>query len=142
MSHSKFTPDISDMLDVSIQKNGNIVKIAKHFNVHRDTIYEYFKRDPDGKKIVEKVRGVNTETDLDIAEQVNRNNMLNFEKNPKLAQRAAETVIKGKGHLRGWGQIIEERQPPYQNIIDISHENMMLKDQLEKLKAQINGNQS
>jgi hypothetical protein len=44
--------------------------------------------------------------------------------------------------LRGWGEVIEDKQSPFQNTIDISHENMILKAELEKLKAQLNGNQS
>ncbi len=102
MAYEKFNPDKSDMLAIAIKYNGNISKIAEHYNVSRDTTYEYFKRDIQGKQIIDTVRGVNTESDLDAAEYVIRSNMANYKNNPGLAQRAAEKVIDRKGHLRDW----------------------------------------
>lgn len=140
--NDKFNPDKKELLSVAIKHSGNLTLIAKHFGVSRETVYQYTRRDPDGKKILSEVRGFSSEHFLDLSEHVLQFNLLNYQNNPGLAQRAAEKVLDKKGHLRGWGEVIEDKQSPYQNTIDISHENMMLKDQLEKLKAQLNGNQS
>lgn len=102
MSYVKFNPEKSEMLAVAIKHNGNVQAIARHYNINQDTMYQYFKRDPEGKEIIDMVRGLNTETDLDLAEHVHRYNMANYKTNPGLAQRAAEKVIDKKGHLRGW----------------------------------------
>ena len=105
MSRAPFNPDNSDMMVIAVKYNGNISKISEHYNVCRDTIYEYNKRNPEGKQIIETVRGINTETDLDQAEYVLRYNMANVKTNPGLAQRAAEKVIDRKGHLRDWNNV-------------------------------------
>lgn len=138
----KFNPDKKDLLATSIKFNGNLTQIAAHYEVSRETVYQYTKRDPDGKEIIEFTRGYNTETELDLSEHVIRYNLLNYKNNPGLAQRAAEKVIDKKGYLRGWCEIVEDKQSPYQNTIDISHENMMLKAENSKLKTQLNDNKS
>lgn len=97
-----FSPDKVVMLANAIKLNGNISALAEHYKVSRETLYQYFKRDPKGKEIIDQVRGVNEETILDAAEHVLRYNLLNYKSNAGLAQRAAEKVIDRKGHLRGW----------------------------------------
>lgn len=111
MAYAKFDPDKADMLVIAIKYNGNISKIAEHYNVVRDTIYQYYRRDPEGKKIIDIVRGLNTESDLDQAEYVIRYNMANVKTNPGLAQRAAEKVIDRKGHLRDWNNATSAAPP-------------------------------
>lgn len=102
MAYAKFDPDKSDLKQIALKYHGNISAIARHFNIHGDTVYEYIKRDPVGKEIIDFCRAYNTEYDLDLAEHVIRHNMANYKSNPGLAQRAAEKVIDKKGHLRGW----------------------------------------
>lgn len=102
MAHTKFIPDPSDFLTAAIKYNGSILKLARHYNVHKDTMFEYLKRDPVGRKTIDKVRGLNQETHLDLAEQVFMYNMANLEKSPGLAQRAAEKVMDKLGYKRGW----------------------------------------
>lgn len=98
-----FSPDIADMEVVATKYHGVIARVAEHYKVSRETIYQYFNRNPEGKKIIEKVRHHNTETFLDLAEHVMRYNMINHKENPKLAQQAACKVVELKGHSRGWG---------------------------------------
>jgi len=119
MAYAKFDPDKTDMLAVSIKYNGNISKIAEHYNVVRDTIYQYYRRDSVGKEIIDTVRGLNTETDLDQAEYVLRYNMANFKTNPGLAQRAAEKVIDRKGHLRDWNNAPNTAPPNDAGITEL-----------------------
>jgi hypothetical protein len=102
MAPALFDPDISDMLNVAIEKHGNIAQIAKHYNVSRDTVYVYLQRVEKGKEIIDLVRRYNSDADLDSAEFIFRYNMLNYKNNPGLAQRAAEKVIDRKGWMRGW----------------------------------------
>lgn len=102
MAYEKFDPDKVDMLSKAIEFNGNISSLAQYYKVCRETMYQYLKRDPQGKAIIQQVRGYNTEFDLDLAEKVVRKNMENYEQNPGLAQRAAEKIIDRKGHLRGY----------------------------------------
>ena len=98
----EFPYDTCDMLAVATKYHGNIAAIAEHYKVSRDCIYRYLNKDPQGKKIIEHVRGYNTETQLDIAEHVLHYHLTNYKTNPGLAQRAAEKVIDYKGHTRGW----------------------------------------
>lgn len=129
MSYAKFDPDKSDILIQSIKTNGNITALSSHYNVSRETIYEYFKRDPHGKSIVHTVRGYNTELDLDIAENVFRYNMNNIKSNAGLAQRAAEKVIEGKGYSRGWGVQSTQEAVPLQN--ELNKDDIITRQQVE-----------
>ena len=112
MAYEYFNPDKSDMLNVAINCHGKISDIAREFKVTRETIYQYINRDPVGKSIIQLVRGYNSDFDLDLAENVIRMNMLNYEDNRGLAQRAAEKVLDKKGHSRGWCDTVvpEENQ--------------------------------
>lgn len=100
----KFNPEKSEFLAIAVKYNGNIKDIASHYNIHHSTAYEYINRDKAAMDIIFQVRGMNTESDLDLAEKVYRYNMANIKERPALAQRAAEKVIEGKGYLRGWKQ--------------------------------------
>jgi aldehyde:ferredoxin oxidoreductase len=128
MAFRKFIPNKKDMLATAIKLNGNISALADHYKVCRNTIYEYLKRDPDGKEIIEKVRGVNEETILDAAEHVLRYNLMNYKLNPAIAQRAAEKVIDRKGHLRGWvsspieSKIEEATEANFQSVMQMLKE--------------------
>ena len=102
MAKPRFNPNKDYIKSLAVKCNGNISQMAKDLNVERSTIYEYIKRDPHGKKVMDEARGLNTENDLDLAEHVIRYNLTNYKTNPGLAQRAAEKVIDKKGHLRRW----------------------------------------
>ena len=119
MAYTKFDPDKADILAVSVKYNGNISKIAEHYNVVRETIYQYYKRDRVGKEIIDTVRGLNTEYDLDCAEHVLRYNMQNYKTSPGLAQRAAEKVIDRKGHLRDWNNAGSALPPNDANLTEL-----------------------
>ena len=101
-SYETFNPDTPDILAVATKYHGNIAQIAKHYGVARETVYQFLKRNPKGKEIIETVREYTTHTLLDCAESVILYNLNRVEHNPGLAQRAAEKVIDGKGHHRGW----------------------------------------
>lgn len=102
MAYEPFECDINDMQLVAAKHNGNIKEIAKHFNVHRYTIYRYLDKNPEAKKVIAQVRHYNTDDDLDLAEQVIRLMMTKHDTAPGLALKAAEKVIDLKGHSRGW----------------------------------------
>lgn len=125
-----FNPDKSDMLAAAIKYNGNISALAEHFNVSRETIYQYTYRNPEGKEIIQQVRGYNNETMLDLAEHVIRYNMHNYKNNAALAQRASEKVIDRLGYLRGW---LSEK------MSDQTDENKaLLAAKFEEILAQLN----
>lgn len=99
----KFDPsDTSDIKDITTQFNGNVRAIAKHYGVKRQTIYDYFKRQPEGMKIIEECRQHNHEEFLDDAEFVYKYALANYKNNLALAMRAADKVIDKKGHTRNW----------------------------------------
>ncbi len=102
MAYTKFDPDKTEFRVIAIKYNGNINAIAQACNVSPETIYQYFKRDPEGKKIIDDVRGLNDDCILDSAEYVMRYNLVNYKNSPSLAQRAAEYVLHKKGHMRNW----------------------------------------
>ena len=108
MAYAKFEPEKSEIFDVAMKYNGNIQAVARHFNIASSTMYEYFDRDPEGRKVVDKVRKMNTELELDSAEHVVRYHMSNYKTNGALSLRAAEKVIDKKGYSRGWRDRIEE----------------------------------
>lgn len=131
MAHTPFEPDSADMLASAIKYNGNIAQLAKHYNVSRETIYQYLKRDAQGKLIVDTVRGVNIETNLDMAEYVISYNMSRYKENAGLAQRAAEKVIDRLGYMRGWKN---------DNVAPDSDEyKQSLREKFEEMLAQIQG---
>lgn len=131
MGKEAFDPDKQDVLAIAIKYNGNITAMAEHFKIARNTIYDYLKRDPQGKEIIEYVRGYNTDVDLDGAEWVYRYNLKNYKEEPAVAQRAAEKVLASKGHLRGWGP--DTQAPPaYLNdeVNTLRHSKMLLEARL------------
>lgn len=141
ITNALWEPDASVMLAAAIKFHGNITQLAEHFKVNRDTVYQYLKRNPEGKEIIDKVRGYNTEVDLDLAEHVIRYNLANFKNNPGLAQRASEKVIDKKGYMRGWRESDDEKETPKnQSDIDKDHLIMELKNKLAEFEA--NGNKS
>ncbi len=146
MSHSKFDPEKTEMRLVAIKYNGNVQAIARHYNINQDTIYKYFKRDPEGKKIIDDVRGLNTVTELDLAEHVMRFNMTNYKLNPGLAQRAAEKVIDKKGHSRGWSDNLSTATPALDGQVEAENEEMeekaKLRKEIEELKQKYVYNKS
>ena len=140
MAHAAFNPDTSDMKDIAIKFNGNIAQIANHFNVSRETIYQYLKRNPDGKKLIESVRGINTETILDSAEFVYMYALNQYKSSLRDAIRAAEKVIDKKGHLRGWGNNDQNIPPNVEaiestfNQIDAEYKIKILERKIDELK--------
>lgn len=143
MAYEAFDPykNDTDFEEVVVKYHGNITLVAKHYNVFRSTVYDYFKRDPNAKKIVDKVRGFSDQYQIDWAEKVIMDNMLNWQNNPALAQRAAEKVIDKKGHLRGWKEVESDHKPPHDDQIDNENEEMsekaLLRKQLAELQAKI-----
>ncbi|HSN10061.1 MAG TPA: helix-turn-helix domain-containing protein [Hanamia sp.] len=137
MVNKAFNPDSQEWLNQVFRLHGNITQLAKKYDVSRETVYQYLNRNPDNKELLYNIRSFNTEFDLDIAEHVNRFNMLNFEKNPGLAQRAAEKVIDKKGHLRGWKETTNDSTPPLDDKVDRENQDMEEKALLRKQLAEI-----
>lgn len=119
-------PDIEEFTALAIKHNGNVRAIAAHLNLTPITLYSYFKRDPKAKEIIDYVRGYNTVTDLDLAEHVNRYNMMNYKENPSLGQRASEFTLMSKGKERGF---VRQQTEDY---VSPKEENIELKQQLYK----------
>lgn len=142
MAYEKFDPDKADFHIVAIKYNGNVKAIAEHFNVSRETIFQYFHRDPEGKKIIDLVRKYNTESDLDLAEYAVRYNLMNLKSNSALAQRAAELVIEKKGKSRGWIKEESSSIVPLQSDIDYVSMIAKLQNENAKLKKKIGKNDS
>lgn len=118
MAYEKFSPDKSDIQDVAFKYNGNISQIAKHYNVSRETVYQYLNRDPQGKEIIQETRRFNDEMYADLAEYVRYAAMSNYKENPELAVRTANEFIKGKGKARGYfsDQSVQSSYPNFTQI--------------------------
>lgn len=129
MAQILFKPDYPDFLASAIKYNGNIAILSEHYNVSRETMHKFLKRDPQGKEIIEQVRGYNKETMLDMAEHVIRYNMSNYKANAGLAQRASEKVIDKLGYLRGW---LSEK------IAETDQNKEFLAQKFEEILAQLN----
>jgi hypothetical protein len=132
-----FSPDISDVIAVISKKKGVITNVAKHYEVHPETIYDYCYRNPEAFKALESVRAYKKHDFIDLAEHVTFYNMTRYEDNPGLAQRAADKVLDKLGHLRGWkeDESGNKDSSPKQNEIDLKHENMLQADKIFKLEA-------
>jgi len=144
MAYKKFDPDKAVLREACIKHYGNATLVAKEMRVARCTINEYFKRDPEGKKIIDEVRSYNDVNDIDLAEFVNRHNMMNYVNRPALAQRAAERVLELKGRQRGWGVDDAVKDSPNQSELDkdnrefeLQAENIKLRKKIEKLERSI-----
>lgn len=103
MAYEKFDPDKNDFVAIAQKFNGNLKQISKHFNISRNTIFEYLKRDKEANEIIENVRGHNTIDDVEQAEFVMRYALANYKNNMHYAMRAAEKILDKKGYIRGWG---------------------------------------
>jgi hypothetical protein len=102
MGFAKFEPDVSDFTKIALTYHGNIQAIARHYNVCKESVYQCMYRNPLYKRVIDAVRSYTHETILDLAEHVHITNMNNLDKNPALAQRAAEKVLDLKGSSRGY----------------------------------------
>ena len=143
MAYAKFDPDKSDFLDTSLKYNGNICAIARHYNISTETIYQYYHRDPIGKEIINIVRTLNTSTDVDLAEHVNRYNLGNYKTDPHLAQKAAEYTLTKKGLSRGWTLDKQIETTEQESKVDIENQLMQSKainEMYEKMYGKLNLN--
>jgi hypothetical protein len=104
----KFNPKKSELLEVITKKHGYITVVAKEFDIHHQTLYDYMERNPDVKAHLEKVRNNKYENMMDSAESTIQS-YCNNEKYPSLRMRAAEFVIRGRGYKRGWGLSNQEQ---------------------------------
>ncbi len=135
----KFSPDINDIKDVAVKLRGNIRSISKHFNVSRQTIYQYLHRTPDGMDVLKLSRSHTHEDFIDVAEFVTMYNMNNYKENPSLAQAAANKVIDKKGHSRGWLSEKDQQDADPQSKAQFG----AIMDQLSSLQSKkINSTQS
>lgn len=133
-----FKPNKTEMDAAIIYCRGNIQKLAKKYSVNPDTIYQYLYKNPETKAHLEYCRGYNVESMLDYAESIHLMNMMSYEKNATLAQRAAEKVIDGLGHHRGWHNIHSETSIPLnQEELDKDHVIMMQANRLSELEAKL-----
>lgn len=126
----KFDPDLERLREIALKTHGNINGIAAEYGANRDTIYEFMKRSPEGKKIIDEAYVYNSNYDLDLAEYVVRYHMTNYKKNGALSMRAAEKVIDKKGELRGWGALTSNASKDD----EIDKEDQYLKSEYDSLK--------
>lgn len=122
MAHEKFSPDIDDVYNIAMKYHGNIALIADHYQVSRQVIYDYFKREPLGQKVLAFVRDYDKEQFLNIAESITMQNMQNYKNNPHLATRSAEKIIDKLGYLHGWG--VDDKGQEHENL-NVKHEEVL-----------------
>lgn len=132
----KITNDINDIKALIYEYHGNIAQISQKLGLARFTVYNYLKSEPDLKKYLDECRSYNNETILDFAEHVFHYNLINYKNNPGLAQRAAEKVVERKGASRGWLGDTSGQNPINDKDLELSHENMILRDENRKLRAE------
>ena len=137
MWYEKFEPDEKEFLELCVDRNGCISALARHYSVTRSTIYQYLKKQPEGKKIIDYVRGIAAELYLDKSEYVTEYNMDQYKENPAIAQKAADRVAERFGHLRGYGAPQQNQDYKNQENLDLMHENMILKNQITELMTKI-----
>lgn len=88
-----FVCDIGDIKNVIVKENGNIMAVAEHYGVHRQTIYRFIEANPELKPILEDARMNAGKDMLDLAMFVSKYNILNYKNNPSLAQQVATKMI-------------------------------------------------
>ena len=141
----EFNPEASstsaeEFEQIAYKYKGNVTRIAEHFKVKRHTIRDYFKRQPNGIELLNKIRHDNTECELDEAEFIMRYSMANYKNNMGYAFRAAEKVLDKKGHLRGWGseEKIELNEKSLQALLKLNDQ--LSSQQSERKIADMNNN--
>jgi len=96
-------PEMEKFKEIAVKLRGNVHAIARYLKITENTLYVYFRKNPEGKEIIDHVRKFNAESDLDLAEKVIQYNMKNIKENPSIAQKAAEfTILNRNGSERGW----------------------------------------
>lgn len=97
-----FEPSEADIIDVLIEKRGNLAATAKKFGIHRQTINDYLNERPHLWDHVHKARDIR---DLDAAQRA-VDGLLWFaeqrETKPRLALQAIIQVLDRKGDLLKW----------------------------------------
>ncbi len=127
-----FNPDLEKLEKSVFDHNGNMSAICRDFGIARPTLYNYLKKNDKAQKIMDSVLSYNDEVDLDIAEYVQRYQMLNYKENGRLALSAAKFVLEKKGKKRGWYNETSAIVSPHQAQHDKEHEYFNLQAELVK----------
>jgi hypothetical protein len=91
-----------DICDILHQKRGNLASVAKHFGIHRYTLYRYIAKNPEIQKHVDEAREFHSIDEIDLAVSLNYKFMQDYENNAALASRHAIYTLDKKGHSRGY----------------------------------------
>jgi hypothetical protein len=103
----------SDISDIFFKKRCCITDIAKALNIHRDTLYEHLKKNPELKATFDKVREDLNNEWMDQSEKVIWYVMSLAEARPGLALKAATYITDKRGKSRGWeGPASESEHAP------------------------------
>ncbi len=100
----------SDISDIFFKKKCCITDIARALNIHRDTLYEHFKKNPELKSKFDKVREDLDNEWMDQTEKIFWYTLSLVESRPTLAFNAAKYIADKRGKSRGWEGPIGESE--------------------------------
>lgn len=132
-------PDLQDVKDVFLKNRGNVAASAKNMNVGRDVLFRYINKHPELKESLEEARSIQSEDELELAVSLNYIFMQDYKNNPSLASQHVRFTLEKKGSIRGYQRDaqIEPDKANNQEAIDLKHEVMLLKHQLQQLRDNV-----
>lgn len=102
MGRIPFIPNKEEFREISMEKKGYIVAIAKHFGVNPSCIYALQNRDKEIREILLEARKIHHEAELDLAVSLNYHFMQNYQENPGLASLHVRYTLDKRGQIRGY----------------------------------------
>jgi len=94
-----FEPPINDITNAIKKFEGVLSEIARHYKVHRSTIYEYIEKHPELKEEVKKAREHYIESMCDAAEQTIQT-LIRDKEEKAVALKAAQYALNNQGRKR------------------------------------------
>jgi len=113
--------DPEELAEKIIECNANLNKVAKFYNVSVDNLKRAIAKTPMLEQAYQDGRYNFGETFLDGSENVMIYLMNNVKQDPKHAFMAAKFVLENLGHIRGYGQKIQNT-PENQTYIGVAKE--------------------
>lgn len=116
-------------VDQYLEAGANGFQIAAKLEMHHDTLYNCCQRDHNVLWTeYAQSKKLGGDADLHWAQMAS-------------ARRGNTQLLLKLGELRLGQAQVEEKTPPFQELLEIRHELMLLKAENEKLKDKLNGNQ-
>ena len=97
-----FNPKKTDITDAIKKYKGVLSLVARHFNVYRSTIYEYFQKNPEFNELLKLEREQYVEDAVDEAEETMIKLLRRADDEPGVAFKSAQYILNNQGRKRNY----------------------------------------